>query len=68
MFWLSMTNLSSELEAIAPCSRPWAIVKRFIQFCNTYGEYHSKPPSERRRFIIERERHQEARVQSKPCL
>ncbi|MEM6839146.1 MAG: hypothetical protein AAF609_20150 [Cyanobacteria bacterium P01_C01_bin.120] len=67
MFWLSMTNLSAELDAIAPGSRPWAIVKGFVRFCNTYGEYHAKPPSERRRFIIERESHQEVEMHPESC-
>lgn len=58
MFWLSVCSISPELDPIASDARPWAILKAFWQFSNSYGEYHSRPPSLRRRFIIEKEKEQ----------
>ena len=60
MFWLSITNLTPELKGLTPEARPWAIAQKIWRFCNTYGEYHSLPPSDRRCFIVEQERRQEA--------
>lgn len=67
MFWLSMINRASELDAIAPKSRLLTIAKGVWKFSNSYGEYQAKPPSERRRFILERECCQEAKSISEPC-
>lgn len=67
MFWLSISNLAPELKGISPNTRPWAIIKSFWEFCNSYGEYQALPPSQRRRFIIEREAGQEAKVCSESC-
>lgn len=55
MFWLSTVSNAPELDAIAPRSRPWAILKKFWQFSNRYGEYQSRPPSQRRQFVIDTE-------------
>ncbi|NER79087.1 MAG: hypothetical protein F6K42_05810 [Leptolyngbya sp. SIO1D8] len=55
MFWLSISNTASELKPIAAHTRPWALLKKFWQFSNTYGEYQSLPPSRRRQFLIEKE-------------
>lgn len=60
MFWLSISSVSPELAEIAANTRPWAIVKKFWQFSNAYGEYQSHPPSHRRQFIIEREEHKKS--------
>jgi hypothetical protein len=69
MFWLSISTLSPELEAIAPQARPWAIIKKIWQFSRTYGEYQSLPPSQRRNFILEQEnRRDRADGCSEPCL
>ena len=54
MFWLSISSKSPELDAIAAHTRPWATLKKFWQFSKTYGEYQSRPPSQRRQFIIDR--------------
>ena len=62
MFWLSMSNCSTALDAIAAHTRPWAILKKFWQFSNAYGEYQSLPPSHRRQFIIDREQ-----IGREPC-
>lgn len=59
MFWLSISSVSTELEAIAAHTRPWALLKKFWQFSNSYGEYQSLPPSKRRQFIIDGEQTQE---------
>jgi len=64
MFWLSITNRSPELRGISADAQPWAIAKKVWQFCNTYGEYQSLPPSDRRRFIFELEAGQEAENRS----
>jgi hypothetical protein len=45
----------SELEPIAADSRPWAILKKIWRFCDLYGEYKAKPPTQRRKFILELE-------------
>ena len=55
MLWLSTFNISNELEGITRDTRPWALLRKFWQFSNTYGDYHSLPPSKRRRFIIDYE-------------
>lgn len=62
MFWLSISNHSSELDAIAAHTRPWAILKKFWQFSKAYSEYQSLPPSHRRQFIIDKER-----IGKEPC-
>jgi len=65
MFWLSISSISPELEAIAAHTRPWATLKKFWQFCNAYGEYQAHPPSQRRKFILEKE-DREAKSASSP--
>jgi hypothetical protein len=55
MFWLSISNVAPELEPIAADSRPWAILKKIWRFCDLYGEYKAKPPTQRRKFILELE-------------
>ena len=69
MFWLSISTQSPELDAIAPQTRLWAIIKKIGQFSNTYGEYQALPPSQRRNFILEQE-HQRNQAEgcSEPCL
>ncbi|MEM9004798.1 MAG: hypothetical protein AAGE59_14905 [Cyanobacteria bacterium P01_F01_bin.86] len=69
MFWLSISSCSSELNAIAAHTRPWATLKKFWQFSQTYGEYHSLPPSRRRQFLIDMEQSkQPANVVPESCL
>jgi hypothetical protein len=68
MFWLSISTLSPELDAIAPQTCPWTIIKKIGQFSNTYGEYQSLPPSQRRNFILEQERREQADGCSEPYL
>lgn len=72
MFWLSISSRSSELDAIAAHTRPWAILKKFWQFSKTYGEYQSLPPSQRRQFIIDKmgptQRKKSVDTISEPCL
>jgi len=68
MFWLSITNLAPELRGLNADAQPWAIARKIWQFCNSYGEYQSLPPSERRRFIFEREACQEAEKHPESCL
>lgn len=63
MFWLSISTHAPELRCLSTHARPWFIVKMIWQFCDAYGEYHSLPPSQRRRFILE----QEARSVAQPC-
>lgn len=67
MLWLSISNRAPELNGLSPDTRPWALVKKFWQFCNSYGEYHALPPSQRRRFIIERETCQAAQRCPESC-
>lgn len=55
MFWLSTLTNSTALDAIASDARPWAVLKKFWQFSNRYGEYQSRPPSQRRQFILDME-------------
>lgn len=72
MFWLSMSNVAPELEAIAAHTRPWALIKKFWQFSNAYGEYQAQPPSQRRRYIFEQEERERAQghpeVYPESCL
>jgi hypothetical protein len=68
MFWLSITNSSPELAAIAAHTRPWAILKAFWQFSQAYGEYQSLPPSRRRQFILEQEQQENAHALPESCL
>lgn len=69
MLWLSTTNVSPELEGIAAYTRPWAILKRFWQFSQQYGEYQATPPSHRRQFILDMEQQEkEADMAFEPCL
>jgi hypothetical protein len=63
MFWLSISNVSPALEPIAAHSRPWSTVKKFWQFCNSYGEYQATPPGQRRQFIL----NMEQALKQKPC-
>lgn len=56
----SIINCSSELDEISPYISPWVILKKFLQFSNTYGDYHSLPPS-RRQFLINKERCNQAK-------
>lgn len=55
MLWLSISSTSTELDPIASHTRPWALLKKFWRFSNTYGEYQSLPPCKRRQFILDRE-------------
>lgn len=52
MLWLSICQTSEALDAVAANSRPWAKGQRFWRFCQSYGEYQSLPPGQRRRFIL----------------
>lgn len=68
MLWLSMFHVSDALEPIAADTRPWATLQKLWRFCNLYGEYHSKPPSLRRKFIVELEDLQAtATLEAAPC-
>lgn len=66
MFWLSILNITPELDAIAPNTRPWSFLQKFWQFSQTYGEYQSLPPHLRRQFIIDREPRSPGRESHKP--
>lgn len=66
MFWLSILNLAPELEEISQDASPYAFIKKFWRFCNTYGEYQSLPPSQRRQFICT-QTHDSAASPSEPC-
>ncbi|RZM78611.1 hypothetical protein [Leptolyngbya iicbica] len=59
MFWLSISTHAPELRGLNSKTSPWSLLQAFWQFCQTYGEYQSLPPSQRRRFIIEQEAYQE---------
>ena len=59
MFWLSISTHAPELRGLAPKTLPWSFLQTFWQFCQSYGEYQALPPSQRRRFIIEKETYQE---------
>jgi len=69
MFWLSISNVSPALEPIAADSRLGFIVRRFWQFCRSYGEYQATPPSQRRNFILdmEEQQHQKSPCRSRGC-
>lgn len=68
MLWLSITNTSNPLSAIAPNTQPWAVVQKIWQFCNIYGNYKAQPPSQRRQFIIDHEQQIEAVLGQEPGL
>ncbi|NEQ43203.1 MAG: hypothetical protein F6K00_06435 [Leptolyngbya sp. SIOISBB] len=68
MFWLSISTHAPELQCLSPHTRPWSVVKTIWQFCQTYGEYQSLPPSQRRRFILEREASKAAQTCPDSCL
>ncbi|MEM9815930.1 MAG: hypothetical protein AAF827_05930 [Cyanobacteria bacterium P01_D01_bin.6] len=68
MFWLSISTHAPELRYLSTQTRPWFIVKKIWQFCQTYGEYQSLPPSQRRRFILEQEARQAAQPVCESCL
>ncbi|MEM9487316.1 MAG: hypothetical protein AAGA83_26925 [Cyanobacteria bacterium P01_F01_bin.116] len=67
----TIINYSSEIDATAAYTRPPAALKtiwqKFWQFSNSYGDYHSLPPSRRRQFVIEKEQ-QEQSATAESCL
>ena len=65
MLWLSISSGSPELRSIATNTHPLTIFKKFWQFSQRYGEYQSRPVSDRRQFILDLE-HSDA--QKEPCL
>ncbi len=67
MFWLSILSSSSAFNGLSPRVRTVDILKKIWQFCHAYGEYQSLPPSQRRRFIMEREIDQMAKPCPGPC-
>ncbi len=60
MFWLSISTHAPELKGLVNNTLPWSFLQTFWQFCQSYGDYHALPPSQRRRFILEREACQKA--------
>jgi hypothetical protein len=59
MFWLSISNVAPALDPIAANTRPGSILRRFWQFCQSYGEYQATPPKQRRNFILRMEQNAE---------
>ena len=68
MLWLSITNRSNPLSAIAPSTQPWAVVQKIWRFSHIYGNYQAQPPSQRRRFAIEHEQQIETARGQESCL